>query len=154
MESKDDRLVDREERVEVTIGNAVRMLAWRLQRHQIDDVHDPYLQFGRVLAQELDRSQDLQRWHVPATGHHDIRLAASVIAGPWPDPQARFAVPIRARLKRVVDLAQTRLGAVADPKARAAKMVRLSEIQASLAVNKDPKTLAIIGQSFLEIEHA
>jgi hypothetical protein len=44
------------------------------------------------------------------------------------------------------------LGAVADPKARAAKMVRLSEIQASLAANNDPKTLAIISQSFSEIE--
>jgi hypothetical protein len=42
--------------------------------------------------------------------------------------------------------------AVADPKARAAKIVRLSEIQASLAANKDPKTLAIISQSFSEIE--
>jgi hypothetical protein len=66
--------------------------------------------------------------------------------------EAEAAAAIRARLKRVVDLTQARLGAVADPKARAAKMVRLSEIQASLAANKDPKTLAIISQSFSEIE--
>jgi hypothetical protein len=66
--------------------------------------------------------------------------------------EAETATAIRARLKRVVDLTQARLGAVADPKARAAKMVRLSEIQASLAANKDPKTLAIISQSFSEIE--
>jgi len=44
------------------------------------------------------------------------------------------------------------LRAVVDPKVAAAKLVRLSEIQASLAANKDPKTLAIISQSFLEIE--
>jgi hypothetical protein len=31
-------------------------------------------------------------------------------------------------------------------------MVRLSEIQASLVTNKDPKTLAIISQSCSEIE--
>jgi hypothetical protein len=31
-------------------------------------------------------------------------------------------------------------------------MARLAELQASLAANKDPKTLAIIGQSFSEIE--
>jgi hypothetical protein len=31
-------------------------------------------------------------------------------------------------------------------------MVRLSEILASLAPNKDPKTLAIISRSFSEIE--
>ena len=66
--------------------------------------------------------------------------------------EAEAAAAIRARLKRVVDLTQARLGVVADPKARAAKMVRLSEIQASLAANKDPKTLAIISQSFSEIE--
>jgi hypothetical protein len=66
--------------------------------------------------------------------------------------EAEAAAAIRARLKRVVDLTQARLGAVADPKARAAKMVRLSEIQTSLAANKDPKTLAIISQSFSEIE--
>jgi Holliday junction resolvasome RuvABC ATP-dependent DNA helicase subunit len=59
---------------------------------------------------------------------------------------------IRTRLKRVVDLTQARLRAVVDPKVAAAKLVRLSEIQASLAANKDPKTLAIISQSFLEIE--
>jgi hypothetical protein len=31
-------------------------------------------------------------------------------------------------------------------------MARLTEIQASLAANKDPKALAIISQSFSEIE--
>jgi hypothetical protein len=66
--------------------------------------------------------------------------------------EAEAAAAIRARLKRVVDLTQARLGAVVDLKARAAKMVRLSEIQASLAANTDPKALAIISQSFSEIE--
>ena len=66
--------------------------------------------------------------------------------------EAEAAAAIRARLKRVVDLTQARLGAVADPKARAAKMVRLSEIQTSLAANKDPKTLAVISRAFSEIE--
>jgi hypothetical protein len=66
--------------------------------------------------------------------------------------EAEAAAAVRARLKRVVDLTQARLGAVADAKAAAAKMVRLSEIQASLAANRDPKTLAIIGRSFSEIE--
>jgi hypothetical protein len=66
--------------------------------------------------------------------------------------EAEAAAAIRTRLKRVVDLTQARLRAVVDPKVAAAKLVRLSEIQASLAANKDPKTLAIISQSFLEIE--
>jgi hypothetical protein len=66
--------------------------------------------------------------------------------------EAEAAAAIRARLRRVVDLTLARLGAVADPKAAAAKMVRLSEIQESLAANKDPIALAIVSQSFSEIE--
>ena len=38
VKGEDDRLVDGEEGVEVTIGEAVRMLARGLQRHEIDDV--------------------------------------------------------------------------------------------------------------------
>jgi hypothetical protein len=68
--------------------------------------------------------------------------------------EAEAAVAIRARLKRVVDLTQVRLGVVADPKARAAKMVRLSEIQASLAANRDPKALAVISRAFRRLKHA
>jgi hypothetical protein len=68
--------------------------------------------------------------------------------------EAEAAVAIRARLKRVVDLTEVRLGVVADPKARAAKMVRLSEIQASLAANRDPKALAVISRAFRRLKHA
>ena len=82
VKGKDDRLVDGEERVEVTVGEAVRMLARRLQRHEIDDIDDPYFQFGRVLAQEFDRGQGLKRRHIPAAGHNDVRLAAAVVARP------------------------------------------------------------------------
>ena len=41
-----------EQGVEVAIGKTVRMLARRLERHQIDDVDDPYFQVGRMLAAE------------------------------------------------------------------------------------------------------
>ena len=59
-----------------------------------------------MLSQQLDRGQGLQRRHIAATGHHDVRLAAAVIAGPRPDAQPRFAVldrlihgqPLRRRL--------------------------------------------------------
>src|ERR1700733_13499393 len=49
--------------------------------------------------------------------------------------EAEAAAAVRARLERVVDLRQARLGAVADPKESAAKMVGLPDIQASLAAN-------------------
>ena len=85
VEGEDDRLVDGEESVEVTVGEAMRMLAVRLQRHQVDDIDDADLQLGRVLAQEVDRGQRLERRHVAAAGHHHIGLAAVVVARPWPD---------------------------------------------------------------------
>jgi hypothetical protein len=65
--------------------------------------------------------------------------------------EAEAAAAIKARLKRAVDLTQARLGAIADPKDRMSKMARLSELQASLSSN-NPKTLAIIGKGFLDIE--
>ena len=85
---------------------AVRMLALRLQRHQVDDVDDADLQLGRVPAQQVDRGQGLERRHVAAAGHHDVGLRALVVAGPLPDAEARRAVldrlvhrqPLRRRL--------------------------------------------------------
>jgi hypothetical protein len=90
--------------------------------------------------------------HVGGATHEQRREWEDRKAAAGYQREAEAAAAIRARLKRVVDLTQARLGAVADPKARAAKIARLSEIQASLILHKDAKTLAIIGQSFSEIE--
>jgi hypothetical protein len=59
------------------------MLAWRLQRHQIDDVRDPYLQFRRMLAQELDRGQG---FNVGTSRNRPLTTSAcaAVVARPWP----------------------------------------------------------------------
>ena len=43
---EDDRPVAREQRVEVSIGEAVRMLVLRLEPHQVDDIDDAHLQLG------------------------------------------------------------------------------------------------------------
>ena len=77
-----------------------------MQLHQIDDVDDADLQIGRVPAQQIDRGQRLQRRHVAAAGHHDVGLAAAVVAGPFPDAKPGFAMldrlvhrqPLRRRL--------------------------------------------------------
>ena len=65
--------------------------------------------------------------------------------------EAEVAAAIRARVTKAVELTCARVSAVADPKFRQAKMVRLAEIQASLAT-KDPKTLAVISRTLGEIE--
>ena len=87
VKGEDDRLVDGEKGVEVAVGKAMRMLARRLQRHQIDDIDDPYFEFRRVLTQEFDRSQGLKRRHIAAAGHHHVGLAATVVARPRPDAE-------------------------------------------------------------------
>ena len=84
MEGEDDRLVDGEERVEVVVGEAVRMLARRLQAHQVDDVDDADAQLRRERAQEVDGGQRLQRRHVAAAGHDDVGLAAAHRSRPTP----------------------------------------------------------------------
>jgi hypothetical protein len=66
--------------------------------------------------------------------------------------ETEAAAAIRARVVRAVELTCARVNALPDMSTRREKMARLAELQASLAANKDPKTLAIISQSFSEIE--
>src|SRR5690242_14478169 len=68
------------------------MFALRLQRHEIDYVHDPNLQIGKLLPQNIDRSQSLQRWYVTRASHYDVGFRAIVIAGPLPDADAFAAM--------------------------------------------------------------
>ena len=65
--------------------------------------------------------------------------------------EAEAAAAIRARVTKAVELTCARVSAVADPQFRQAKMVRLAEIQASLAA-RDPKMLAVISRTLGDIE--
>ena len=81
-----------EQRVELGVGQAVRVLGVGLEPHQVDDVDDPDLEVGQVLAQEVDGRQRLERRDVAGAGHHDVGLAALVVARPVPDADAARAV--------------------------------------------------------------
>src|SRR5262249_33965249 len=106
VEGENDWLVRSEQRVEIVIRKAMRMLALRLQFHEIHDVDNTHLQVGRVSAKEGDSCQSLQCWDIAAASHHDIGLLATIIAGPFPDPKPGSAVldrlvhrqPLRGRL--------------------------------------------------------
>ena len=106
VEGEDDRLVLGEQGVEIAVRQAVRMLARRLQLHQVHDVDDADLQLRQMLADQLDGGQRLQRRHVAAAGHDHVGLAALVVAGPFPDAEPGGAVldglvhrqPLRRRL--------------------------------------------------------
>ena len=46
------RFVLGEQRVEILVGEAVRMLLVRLQRHEIDDVHHPDFQVREMVPEQ------------------------------------------------------------------------------------------------------
>ena len=78
------------------------MLAVRLEAHQVDDVHDPHLQLRQLLAQDRRGRERLERRDVAAAGEHDVGLAAVVVRGPLPDPDAAGAVHDRVVHRQVV----------------------------------------------------
>ena len=71
----------------------MRVLARRLQPHQVDDVDHAHLQLRQLFPQERGRSQRLQRRHVATAGQHDVGLGAVVLARrPLPDAEPTGAV--------------------------------------------------------------
>jgi hypothetical protein len=50
VEGEDDRLISGEQGIEIVIRQTVRVLARRLQFHQVYDIDDSNFQIGRVLA--------------------------------------------------------------------------------------------------------
>jgi len=86
MKAKDDVLVACEERVVIRFAQAMRVLALRLQFHQIDNIDHPDFQVGQMLAKNGNGGQNFQRGRVAAAGHDDIRFGGVlVVAGPLPD---------------------------------------------------------------------
>jgi hypothetical protein len=73
------------------VGNAVRMLLVRLQSHQIDDIDDPDLEVGNMVAQKVDGREGLHRRNVAGARHYDIGLAAAVVARPSARAQSVIA---------------------------------------------------------------
>ena len=90
-----DRLVGREQGVELVVGQPVRMLLLVLQAHEVDHVDEADLELRQVLADQVDRCECLDRRDVPGAGHHDVGLAALVVGRPVPDPDAAGAVEDR-----------------------------------------------------------
>ena len=73
----------------------MRVLAAGLQLHQIDDIDYPDLQIGKMLAQDGNGGQNLQRGCISTTSHHYVRLTILVVAGPLPDADSFRAMDDR-----------------------------------------------------------
>src|SRR6266568_3844615 len=92
---EDHGLVWGEKRLELTVGQTVGVFGMRHQFKQVNDVHEPDLHVGEVLAKQSRGGQGLHRRYVPATRHDDVGLGTLIVAGPIPDAHALGAVPDR-----------------------------------------------------------
>ena len=92
VEVEDHRLVRGEQRLELPVRHAVRMLGVRHEPDQVHHVDEPDLQVGQMLAEQRGGGQRLHRRHVAATRHDHVGLGALVVARPVPDAGALGAV--------------------------------------------------------------
>ena len=75
---EDDRTVGREQRVELMVGEPVRVLALRLETHQVDDVDDPDPEVGQMVAKKRGSSERLESRNVAAAAQHDVGVLVTV----------------------------------------------------------------------------
>ena len=83
-----DRLAAREQRIERTVRQAVRVFGPGLQRHQVDDVDEANSEIRSQVTQQINGGQSFRGWHVTATGDNDVRVGSLIRAGPVPDADA------------------------------------------------------------------
>src|SRR6266478_7410504 len=89
---KDDRLVGREDRVELIVRETVRMFGGGLDRHQVDHVDHPDLDVGKILAKQVNRGQCFEGRNIARARHHHVRFDISVGGRPLPDAESSGAV--------------------------------------------------------------
>jgi hypothetical protein len=88
VEVKNDRFIAGKQRVEVRLGQPVRMLSAGLQLEEVNHVDKTNLDIREFLAQQGDCRQRLLCWYVPGARHNQVGLATLVVAGPIPNTDA------------------------------------------------------------------
>src|SRR3954451_14614536 len=88
VEGEDDRLVGREQGVEVAVVEPVRVLGVRLEPEQVHHVDEPDLQVLELLPEQVHGRQGLLGRDVAGRGHYHVRFDPLVGArlGPDADP--------------------------------------------------------------------
>ncbi len=87
-----DWLVDREQGIELAVRESVRMFARRLERNRSITLMKRILRSGNSLRRQIGSSQRFLRRDVAGGSHHQIGLAALIVAGPIPDTDALRAM--------------------------------------------------------------
>ena len=93
---EDHRLVGREDGVEIGVRETVRVLARRLQAHEIDHVHDAHPKLGKARAQHAHGGQRLERGDVAGAGHHEVGILFALACCPVPHAEPARAMQIGA----------------------------------------------------------
>jgi hypothetical protein len=82
---ENDRLVDREERVEVRIRESVGMLGIWLQLEEVDHIDEPHLEVGKFPAKQIDRGPGIPVWEC-LLRKPSLRLVPRIHRC-WPSPR-------------------------------------------------------------------
>jgi len=96
VEGEDDVRLGGEQLREAIGRHPVRVLVRARDGEEIDDVDDPHVQLGRVLAQEGGRRHRLQRRHVAGAGENHVGIVRTS-GRPFPHRRAAGAVVARRR---------------------------------------------------------
>src|ERR1700752_273676 len=89
---EDDRLVSTKHRIELAIRETMWMLAGRLKCHQVHYVDDANFEVGKMLTEEVNGGQSLERGNIAGAGHYYVRFGHLIIARPGPDTESNGTV--------------------------------------------------------------
>src|SRR5438105_4938677 len=92
VEVEDDRLIGREERIEIPIRQSMRMFGVWHQTEQVDYIDEPDLEVGELLPQKSDGGESFLCWDVTATDDDCVGFRAFICTRPLPDAQTLCAV--------------------------------------------------------------
>jgi len=92
MKIEDDRLIDGKKGIEVPVRQSVWMFSIRLQFEKINYIDVTNLYIGEFFPQEHNCRQRFLRRNISCRSHHNVRLAALVVAGPFPNADSLGAV--------------------------------------------------------------
>src|SRR5579864_9779039 len=92
MEAKDDRLVGRKQRIEITISQPVGMFTARLQLEKVNHVNESDFQVRESFPKQCRCGQSFLGGDIARGSKHNIWFLAFIVTGPIPDTDTFCAV--------------------------------------------------------------
>src|ERR1700751_3712330 len=92
MEVENHRLVYREKRVKIAVGQPVRVVLNWLQLKQVHNIHVTNPQVWKFLTKQHNRRERFLSGSISCRGHDQVRLSSLIVAGLLPDPDSLRAM--------------------------------------------------------------